>query len=217
MISKLLKRFLAGAAVATVALPGLALADGGDGATGLCVYVIGNVQGQTVTTPAIPIVLPASQLLAQPVRVHLDETAQNILGYSLNLPGLDLGSFGSPLFSIPAINETIPSFTLTLPDLNYQRHYCVDVSGATVPAIPDHIPASAILLPGGFADVGGIVFNLAGDELVVPGKVLRFDGKQIIFPEQTGSTPAIPLGTPNMSVTFTLNASTKVLRYLMPH
>ncbi|MBM7116083.1 hypothetical protein [Archangium primigenium] len=214
MISKLLKRFLAGAAVATVALPGLALADG---ANGLCVYVLGNVEGQTVTTPAIPIVLPASSLLTQPVRVHLDETTQNILGYSLRLPGLDLGALGLPLFSIPAINETIPSFTVNLPDLNYQRHYCVDVSGATVPAIPYHIPASAILLPGGFADVGGLVFNIAGQEWEVPGKVLRFDGKQIIFPEQTGTTPAIPLNLPDMSVTFTLNASTKVLRYLMPH
>jgi hypothetical protein len=211
MFTKLMKRFLLGATVAATALPGAALA----GTT--CVYVIGHVDGHSVTTPVIPIVVPASQLLTQPVRAHLDETAQNILGYSLNLPALDLGTEGSPLFSIPAINEQIPSFTLNLPELNYAPYRCVDVSGVTVPAIPYHIPASALLLPGGFVDVGGIVFNLTGHELVVPGKVLRFDGKQIIFPEQTGSTPAIPLGTPDLSVTLVLNGSTQALRYLMPH
>lgn len=210
MFSKLLKRFLLGATVAATALPGMAMA----GTT--CVYVVSHLDGQSITTPAFPIFLPASQALTQPVRVHLNETAQNILGYSLNLPGLDLGTEGTPLFSIPEINEQIPSFTFTLPELNYAPFRCVDASGVTVPAVPYHIPASALLLPGGFADVGGIVFNITGQELVIPGKVLRFDGKQIIFPEQTGSTPAIPLGTPDLSVTFAINGSVKVLRYLAP-
>ena len=211
MSSKLLQRFLLGAAVVSSALPGMALA----GTT--CVYVIGQVEGQTVTTPAIPITLPASQLLTQPVRVHLDDTVQNILGYSLNLPGLDLGTEGSPLFSIPEINEQIPSFTIDLPDLNYKPYRCVDVSGVEVPAIPYHIPASTLVLPGAFADVGGLVFNLGGEEWTVPGRLLRFDGKQILFPAHTGSTPPLPLGTPDLSVTFVINGSTKVLRYLTPH
>jgi hypothetical protein len=205
-----LKRFLVGAAFTSMALPSMAMA----GTT--CVYVLGHTPGGTVTTPAVPIVVPASEALTEPVRVHLDETAQNIIGYSLAIPGVDLGTEGTPLFSIPAINETIPGFSLTIPQVDLTRYRCVDASGVTVPAIPYYIPASAFVLPGGFVDVGAIYFNITGHTLTVPGKLLTFDGKQIIFPEQSGSTPSIPVTTPDMSVTFDVNNATVLVRYLQP-
>ncbi|EPX58002.1 hypothetical protein D187_004536 [Cystobacter fuscus DSM 2262] len=209
MISSL-KRFLVGAAFTSMALPSMAMA----GTT--CVYVLGHTPGGTVTTPAVPIYVPASEALTEPVRVHLDETAQTILGYSLNLPGLDLGTEGTPLFSLPEINEEIPSLSLTIPAVDLTRYRCVDVTGATVPAIPYYIPASAILLPGGFVDVGAIYFNITGHELTVPGKLFTFDGKQIIFPAQSGSTPSIPVTTPDLSVTFNVNNATVLVHYLQP-
>ncbi|ATB30474.1 hypothetical protein MEBOL_003935 [Melittangium boletus DSM 14713] len=210
MTPRSLKRFLVGAALVASTVPGMALA----GTT--CVYVIGQVGGQTVTTPAFPIHIPGSLALAQPVKVHLDETAQNILGYSLNLPGLDLITEGSPIFSIPEINETIPSFSLNIPLINLTRYRCVDVSGVTVPAIPYYIPGSAFTVPGGFVDVGDLYFNLTGHEFTVPGKLLTFNGKQIVFPEQSGTIPAIPVTTPDMSLTFNLNNIPVVSKYLQP-
>jgi hypothetical protein len=211
MTTSSLKRFLVGAAFASMTLPSLAMA----GTT--CVYVLGHTPGGTVTTPAFPIVIPASEALTEPVRVHLDETAQNILGYSLAIPGVDLGTEGTPLFSIPEINETIPSFSLTVPVVNLTRYRCVDASGVTVPAIPYYIPASAFILPGGFVDVGAIYFNLTGHTLTVPGKLLTFDGKQIIFPEQSGTLPSTPVSTPDLSITLNLDNATAVVHYLLPH
>jgi hypothetical protein len=210
MTSRSLKQMLVGAAAVASLAPGMALA----GTT--CVYVIGQAGGKTVTTPAIPIVVPASEALTEPVRVHLDETAQNIIGYSLAIPGLDLGTEGTPLFSIPAINETIPSFSLNIPLVDLTRYRCVDASGVTVPAIPYYIPGSAFVLPGGFVDVGAIFFNITGKQFTLPGKLLSFDGKQIIIPTQSGSTPSTPVTTPDLSVTLNLNNVPYVMRYLQP-
>ncbi|WP_434386063.1 hypothetical protein [Melittangium boletus] len=210
MTPRSLKSFLVGAALVASAAPGLALA----GTT--CVYVIGQAGGKTVTTPAIPIVVPASEALTEPVRVHLDETAQNIIGYSLAIPGLDAGTEGTPLFSIPAINQEIPGFSVNIPLIDLTRYRCVDASGVTVPAIPYYIPGSAFSVPGGFVDVGAIFFNLTGREFTVPGKLLTFDGKQVIIPTQSGSTPSTPVSTPDSSVTINLNNATYSINYLKP-
>ncbi|MET0404889.1 MAG: hypothetical protein ABW123_20910 [Cystobacter sp.] len=209
-----LKRFVVGAAVVASTVPGLALAQADNAKT--CVYVIGQVGGQTVTTPAFPIEVPASEGLSEPVRVHLDQTAQNIIGYSLALPGTDLGTEGTPLFSIPAISQTIPGFSLNIPLFNLNRYRCVDASGVSVPAIPYFIPKSEFRLPGGFVDVGAVFFNITGREFSVPGKLLSFDGKTVIIPEQNGSTPGGPVSTPDASVTFNLDNATYTLRHLQP-
>ncbi len=210
MTPRSLKSFLVGAALVASAAPGLALA----GTT--CVYVIGQAGGKTVTTPAIPIVVPASEALTEPVRVHLDETAQNIIGYSLAIPGLDAGTEGTPLFSIPAINQEIPGFSVNIPLIDLTRYRCVDAAGVTVPAIPYYIPGSAFSVPGGFVDVGAVFFNLTGREFTVPGKLLTFDGKQVIIPTQSGSTSSTPVSTPDSSVTLNLNNASYSISYLKP-
>lgn len=211
MTPRSFKQILVGAAAVASLAPGMALA----GKT--CAYVIGQVDGKTVTTPVVPIVVPASDALTEPVRVHLDETAQNIIGYSLAIPGLDAGTEGTPLFSIPAINETIPSFSLNIPTLDLTRYRCVDAAGVTVPAVPYYVPGSAFTVPGGFIDVGAIFFNLTGKQFTIPGKLLTFDGKQLIIPTQSGSTPSTPITTPDQSVTINLNTTQQaVLHYLQP-
>ncbi|MBM7111963.1 hypothetical protein [Archangium primigenium] len=210
MTPRSLKSILIGAALVASAAPGLALA----GTT--CVYVIGQAGGKTVTTPAIPIVVPASEALTEPVRVHLDETAQNIIGYSLAIPGLDAGTEGTPLFSIPEINQVIPGFSVNIPLIDLTRYRCVDASGVTVPAIPYYIPGSAFSVPGGFVDVGAVFFNLTGREFTVPGKLLTFDGKQVIIPTQSGSTSSTPVSTPDSSVTLNLDNASYSISYLKP-
>jgi hypothetical protein len=211
---RFLKRFLMGvASIAGLAVPSIAAATPGVGDP-TCVYVFTHLDGVTVATPAVPLVLPALSALADPIRVHLDETAQNIVGYSLNLPAINLGTEGTPLFVLPEFGTEIPSFSFTLPELNYNPYRCVTVDKITIPAIPVKIPASALVLPGFLVDVGQVVFNIGGTEQAVLGKVLRFNGKEIIIPEQNLGTPAIPVGTPQKSIEIHLDGSWKNFRYL---
>ena len=211
MSARSLKNFLVGAALSSLALPGLAMAGTA------CVYVIGGTQAGTVTTPAIPIVVPSSSGLSDPIRVHLDEAGQNIIGYSVPVPGADAGTDGTPLFSIPEVNQTIPSFSVNIPAVDLTRYRCVDVTGATVPAIPMHIPASAFTVPGGFVDIGAVYFNLTGHPLVVPGNLLTFQNKQILIPQQDRGTPAQQITTPDQSLVVNTNNAPTQVRYLLPH
>jgi hypothetical protein len=205
-----LKRFLVGAAVAAAAVPGLAMAEP------TCVYVIGHVNSYTVATPAVTVVVPDSDAAIQPVRVHLDETAQTIIGYSVRLTGLNVESDGSPIF-LPGISQSIPSVSFTLPELNLTPNRCIDINGVSTPAVPVYIPASALTLPGATADVGGIILNIMGQPLTAPGKVFTFDGKQIVVPEQTSGVPSVPVGTPNQTITFDINGTVTSAHYLSPN
>ncbi len=209
MSTRSLKRFLVGAAFAGLAVPGLALAEP------TCVYVIGHVNSHTVATPAITVVVPDSDAAVQPIRVHLDETTQTILGYSVRLPGPILGTDGSPVF-VPGISQNIPSISLTIPELNLTPNRCINLDGVSTPAVPVYVPASALTLPGGTADVGGIVLNIVGHPLTAPGKVITFDGKTIVIPERDAGIPSIPVGTPDQSITVDVNGTLEVAHYLTP-
>ncbi|WP_309888030.1 hypothetical protein [Archangium sp.] len=205
-----LKRFLAGVAVAAVSLPGLALAEP------TCVYVMSKVDSVTVATPAVAVVVPGSDSETQPVRVHLDEQEQVILGYSVRIPGVDVGTEGDLVF-VPGISQHIPSISVTLPELNISPNRCVNVDGVSTPAVPVKIPASVLTLPGATAEVGAIILNIVGHPVTAPGQVIIFDGKTIIIPEQNSGVPSVPVGTPNQSITFDVNGTIQTARYLHPN
>lgn len=205
-----LKRFLVGAAFAGLAVPGAALAEP------TCVYVIGHVNSYTVTTPAVTVVVPDSNALAQPVRVHLDETTQTLLGYSVRIPGVDADSNGSAVF-VPGIAQDIPSISVTVPELDLTPSRCINVDGVSTPAVPVYIPASVLVLPGGTADVGGILINIVGHPVTAPGKVITFNGKTIVIPEMNASIPSVPVGTPDQSITLNINGTLQTAHYLHPN
>jgi hypothetical protein len=210
MTTRSLKRFLVGAAVAGVCVPGLALAEP------TCVYVIGHVNSHTVATPAVTVVVPDSDAAIQPITVHLDETAQTILGYSVTVPGPIIGTDGSPIF-VPGISQHIPSISVTIPELNLTPNRCINVDGVSTPAVPVYIPASVLTLPGATADVGGIVMNIVGQPVTAPGKVITFDGKQVVIPEQSSGVPSVPVRTPDQSITVDINGTLTSARYLPPN
>jgi hypothetical protein len=205
-----LKRFLVGAAFAGLAVPGIALAEP------TCVYVISKVDSVTVTTPAVAVIVPGSDSDTQPVRVHLDEQEQVILGYSVRVPGVDVGTEGNMVF-VPGIAQHIPSISTTLPELNISPSRCVNVDGVSTPAVPVHIPASVFTVPGAVADVGAIFINIVGHPVTAPGQVITFDGKQVVIPERNAAIPSVPVGTPNQSITFDVNATLTSARYLSPN
>jgi hypothetical protein len=203
------KRFLVGAAAVGAFIPGAALA------ADTCVYVIGRVNSVTVATPAVAIVVPDSDALVQPIRVHLDEEEQTIIGYSVRVPGLNFETDGSPVF-VPGVSQSIPSISATVPELNLTPNRCINLDGVSTPAVPVYIPASVINLPGAVADVGGIVLNIVGQPVTAPGKVITFDGKSIVIPEQSAAVPSIPVGTPEQSITVDINGTLRTAHYLTP-
>jgi hypothetical protein len=213
MTPRNLKRFLVGAAFAAVSLPSVAMAEE---MPGTCAYVIAQVDSYTVATPAVAVVVPDSDAAIQPITVHLDETTQNILGYSVTIPGPVFGTDGSPIF-VPGISQYIPSISFTVPQINLMPSRCINVDGVNTPAIPVKIPASALVLPGGSADVGGIIINLVGAPITAPGKVITFDGKTVVIPEQNAGIPSVPVGTPDQSIIVDVNGTVKSARYLPPN
>src|SRR5688572_23173544 len=101
MTTRTWKRFLVGAtAAAALSAPGIALADP------TCVFVLGQVDSVTVATPAVIVLVPDSDAGVQPVRVHLDEQEQTILGYSVRTPGVDEGA-NPPAVFVPGTEATV--------------------------------------------------------------------------------------------------------------
>ncbi len=193
-----------------MAAPSLAMAEP------TCAYVIGHVDSYTVATPTVILVVPDSDAAVQPVRVHLDETAQSILGYSVRVPGGNAGTDGSPVF-VPGIAQTIPSISFTVPQLNLTPSRCINIDGVSTPAVPVYVPASVFTLPGGTADVGGIVLNIVGNPLTAAGTLISFDGKTIVIPEQDTAIPSVPVGTPDQSIIVNINGTLESAYYLAPH
>ncbi|QRK11931.1 hypothetical protein JQX13_18860 [Archangium violaceum] len=210
MNTRHLKHFLVGAAFAGLAVPSVALADP------TCAYIIGHVDSYTVATPAVAVVVPDSDASVQPIRVHLDETGQTILGYSVRVPGVDAETDGQPVF-VPGVSQDIPSISATLPELNLTPSRCVNVDGVSTPAVPVYIPASALTLPGGTAEVGGIIMNIVGHPVTAPGQLITFDGKTIVIPEREAGVPSVPVGTPDQSITVDVNGTVKTAHYLTPN
>jgi hypothetical protein len=134
------KNLLLGAVASVLAVPGLALAEP------TCAYVLSQVDSVTVATPAIVVLVPELGADIQPVRVHLDPTEQNIVGYSVRTPGIDQGVDPGAVF-VPAYERTIAPIVATLPALSISTGTCLNV-GVSTPAVPVHVPASALQVPG---------------------------------------------------------------------
>src|SRR5947208_5472633 len=110
-----------------------------------CVFVFGTINGRTVTTPSIMIVVPPTTVVLGPTRVHVDPTSQSILGFTLTTPGVDQTVNGTTLF-VPGVDRTVPSFSATINDLNVNNKTCVNF-GVTTPAVPIQVPATVLHTP----------------------------------------------------------------------
>src|SRR3982074_461989 len=90
------------AAVAALIAPAAYAQIGSGGNT--CVFVFGTIEGRTVTTPSILIVVPPTTVVLGPTRVHVDPTNQSILGFTLTTPGADQTVNGTTLF-VPGVDR----------------------------------------------------------------------------------------------------------------
>lgn len=205
---------LLSAATALLALAGLPRAAAAAGNT--CVYVFGTINGYTVTTPAVLVIVPESEIVVDPVRVHVDPTTQNILGYTLKVPGLDQGTEEQLLYVPGVSQQLLPALETSIDDLVINESYCVSY-GVTTPAVPVYIPESALQVPGAVAEVGAIYMNLAGQvEHVVDGHIITFEGSSIIVPGVNTVVPEIPIETPDATVAVDIDGMLWIADYLTP-
>lgn len=210
MTPRSLKCVFAGLAFVATAAPSIAMADP------TCVYVIGHVNTHTVTTPSLLVVVPDSDAAVQPVAVHVDDTTQTILGYSTRAPGASGDSYGQGVF-VPGVSQNIPSFSVTVPQINLTPSRCVNVNGVSTPAVPVYIPASVLTLPGATGDVGGILLNIVGNPVTAAGAFVKYNGNTIVIPNQNTGVPGVPVGTPNQSLVVNIDGVLETARYMTPN
>lgn len=180
-----------------------------------CAYVFGTIEGRTVTTPAVVVVVPDSSVAIDPVRVHVDETRQEILGYTLKVPGVDTEVPGQRVY-VPGISrELVPALKLTIADLNIQHKTCVSF-GVTTPAVPIYIPESRLQVPGAAVEVPAVYLNILGIKKTVGGKVITLDGQTIVVPGLTAVVPPISFETPNESITVDINGTLSTAHHMAP-
>jgi hypothetical protein len=177
-----------------------------------CVYVFGTIAGRTVTTPGVLVPIPDTSIALDPGLVHVDETTQEILGYSLRLPGLGLEPEDRELY-VPGVDGWIPSFTVRLNDLNLSQKTCVSF-GVTTPAIPVHIPASALTIPGVVFDTPAIRMNVLGQQRTVGGQVIVYDGRTIVIPGVNTVVPPQTIETPDATIIADINGTLRAARYM---
>jgi hypothetical protein len=205
------KRFLVGAsAAAALAVPSIAMADP------TCVYVVGMVDSVSVTTPAVIIPVPDNHATVQPVRVHLDETEQSIIGYSVRTPGVDEGTDPQAVF-VPGTEVVINPIVATTPQLPLVAHRCVNQT-VTTPAIPVYIPESVLTVPGAVVEVPVIELDILNQRVSTAGKVIELPSTTIVIPELEAVVPSTSTGTPDKAivVTFSTGETLEALEYLAP-
>ncbi|MGM7722128.1 hypothetical protein [Metabacillus sp. Hm71] len=179
-----------------------------------CLYVLGTVEGKTVTTPAVLVTVPENGVAVNPVQVHVDPANHKILGYSLSTSGLDENTEPQSIY-VPGNSKEIPSYSVTLEDLNIENKTCVSF-GVTTPAIPIYIPESTLQIPGIIADVPSVTLNILGEKRVVNGQVFSIEGKTIVVPGVTEVVPSQTVETPDQSVTVNINGQLTSAHYLTP-
>ena len=205
------KRFLVGAtAAAALAVPSIAMADP------TCAYVVGVVDNVTVATPAVIIPVPDSSADIQPVRVHLDATEQNVIGYSVRTPGVDEGTNPQRVF-IPGTEVVINPVVLTTPALPISAYRCVNQTVST-PAVPVYIPASMFTTPGAAVQVPLIELNILGRPVSTQGMVLSLPSKSVVIPDFSTAVPSVSATTPEktIGVTFSTGAAVQFARFVAP-
>ena len=171
----------------------------------VCAFVTGTVGGQPITTPSIAVIVPDTAITTDPIRVHVDETGQSILGYSLRTPGVDHEVAGKDLF-VPGPGLGIPSFSRTLPTVGLADQHCL-AAGVTTPAVPIHIPASLLQIPGASTDVPAITVTYLGQQTTVPGRALFLPGRTIILPGADATVSPITVDTAQKSVGVVFDAT----------
>ncbi|WP_309888032.1 hypothetical protein [Archangium sp.] len=179
-----------------------------------CVYVLGQVGDVTMATPALVVFVPPAQAAVQPVRVHLDEAGQHLLGYSLR-PHEGAASSDETRVFVQGPPEAGAPLT-ALPELGGRVRTCSNL-GVSTPAVPISVPSSAFEdLSSALTEVPDLGLTLQDTSVTVPAHVLTLQGRTLVLPLH-GATPE-PVGydLPRQSLVLGLSRADAPAHYLSP-
>ena len=185
------------AGLATLWMPCAAQAQTGGGGN-TCVFVFGTINGHSVTTPSVMVVVPPTNVVLGPTRVHVDPTNFTILGYTLTIPAADQTVNGTSLF-VPGVDTTFPSYSATINDLNVSNKTCLNF-GVVTPAVEIDVPASLLSVPGAVVDTPEITINALGVNQTVAGQIITVSCNTIVIPGVNYAVPQQTAGTPDQSI-----------------
>lgn len=178
-----------------------------------CAYVLAQVGTGFVATPAVIVLVPPGESETQPIRVHLDQEAQEIRGYSLREAGVDAPANADRVF-IPGLLQMTRAVTALL-DSRALGHTCESL-GVSTPAVPIHVPRSAFLTPGSLVETPTITLLLPDRVWSAPGHVLSLRESTLVIPAQAmqNEEPLWPVTEPYLSVD--LGGELRTVRLLPP-
>lgn len=177
-----------------------------------CAYVIGDIDGELVTTAAVLLSVPPGSVDVDPIVVHVDETDQTIAGYSFHVPGVDEGWDPDEIF-VPGAEAASSAMVETLAELDLDLMFCLEGS-RTTPAIPIYIPASELTAPGAFTNVPAIHFDLLGREWSLPGQMLLTEKHTIIIPAFSAVIPPRHQEVPDGTIGVELDGELEIINHL---
>jgi hypothetical protein len=178
-----------------------------------CAYVVGQVGGVTVATPALAVFVPPREAGVQPLRVHLDEAGERLLGYSTR-PGEGAGPDTGRVF-VQGRPEAGATFT-PLPELGGRLRTCSSL-GVSTPAVLVPVPTSVLEdFPHALTEVPNLAFNLHDTTVRVPAHVLSLEGHTLLLPLQGATPEPVLYDIPRQSILLGPSGAGGTARYLAP-
>jgi len=163
-----------------------------------CVFLMGEVNGGTVATPAVMIITPTVNAIVTPAQVVVDGTNQDIVGYKLSTPGQTVDTPGYSVY-VPAEEVGASSYSATLDDLAIGQHRCIN-RGVSTPAVPIYIPPSHLETPGVLTTTPGATITIAHQQVTVPAHIVEIPGHSILVPGADDTIEPVTVETPEESI-----------------
>jgi hypothetical protein len=177
-----------------------------------CAYVLGQVGDVTVATPALVVFVPPTEAQVQPVRVHLDEAGQHLLGYSPRPTAAASGSDEARVFVQGAPESGVA--LSALPEWEGRVRTCSSL-GVSTPAVP--VPLSVLeALPSALTQTPNLAFTLDDTSVMMPAHVLALEGRTLVLPLHGATPEPVVYDLPRQSIVLGPSGSGGTARYLAP-
>ncbi|MCY1073520.1 hypothetical protein [Archangium lansingense] len=146
-----------------------------------CAYVLAQADTAAVATPAVVVLVSPKESESQPIRIHLDEEGQDILGYSHREPGTDAPADVSKVF-VPGLRSLTRAARALLGSSTLDR--TCESLGVSTPAVPVHVSRASFTQPGALLETPTIALLLPDRVWSAPGHVLSLPGSTLVIPAQ---------------------------------
>lgn len=176
-----------------------------------CAYVLGQAGAATVATPAVIVIVPPEEAGEQPVRVHLDEEGQTLLGYSHRAPGEDAPTSAGSVFVAGA--SSLARAVTALRDASGRT--CEHL-GVSTPAIPIHVSRSVFDTPGSLVETPTLALQFGNHIWSAPAWLLPLHEGTLVLPTQRLQDSASPWPNTEPRLFVDMDGEMRTAHYLPP-